>query len=937
MKTSVVFLSLLLGSCCASAQGIIQGRIIEAKSFKPLPFATVYLNQTTIGTVTDDKGDFILKDIRAGDYDLVVAYLGYQTYQSHVSVNDTIPLSLSIKMVTVTTNLNEVTVKSKKDDQWNTRYRKFEKEFFGISPYAKECRITNPWALEFTEDAKGLLDAKASSPIKIENLGLGYIITCQLKEFVVGPNIYKISGTYRFEEAATIDTTLRALWDSRRQEVYRGSPRHLMRAIVQNRVVEEGFDLYADVSNNPEVVRNSSFLTNVNVSLKPLPPANLLNAGKKPGQYTILLPKRTEVHYLRRSAPAKVYRNVPHPVSWIEVTGGSVEVNVDGIVMNPNRMTALGAMSEARVAELLPLDFQQGKSPLHDDAGQSVADANPYSTLAALLEKPYLMTDKPYYYPADAILFKAFFNYISPAYSDSLSRVIHVELIDASQKVVQSRMFPIVAGTSYGDFALSSGTTPGDYTLRAYTRWMLNFDKSLVFTKTIKVLSPDQLAKVTDVAPLSKQLAIHTEKDEFNTREKITLSIDPTDFYGNPIAADLVVSVTDLEQAAIPANEETIITGFPFTKAMMPDSTLKKPKYLIQSGIDFKGQLVYGKNNKPLQGTLTIYQENVNDVFAVITDEAGHFYQQLQLMDSIELLIAAKSLKGNSGKVIMDEYKEPTPAFEAAAPVQLDLYKPSDPSKYHVVDLFSTAKMLQAVTVEAKRIERVSADKKHLMSDAHVDGDFLRATNATDLLSALRGRIPGLQVLYFKDPGTLQPIRFIGFSGITSWFSMQEALVEIDGIMIQPFGGLSVADQLAGMTVNDVESVDVLRFGSAAAYGARAANGVIIIKTRLGNGRAAGKRVLDRKKLQPVRMLGYSIAKEFTAPDYSEHTNGDDRADYRSTIYWNPLLVSDGKEPLMVSFYSADIPTRYRIVVEGVTADGQPIRGEKIIVVTGKK
>jgi TonB-dependent SusC/RagA subfamily outer membrane receptor len=254
-----------------------------------------------------------------------------------------------------------------------------------------------------------------------------------------------------------------------------------------------------------------------------------------------------------------------------------------------------------------------------------------------------------------------------------------------------------------------------------------------------------------------------------------------------------------------------------------------------------------------------------------------------------------------------------------------------------VVDLFSTARMLQAVTIEAKRIERVSADKKHLMSDSHVDGDFLRATNATDLLTALRGRIPGLQIFYFKDPATLQPSRFIGFAGSTTWFGMQEALVEIDGVMLQNFGDQTVADQLANMTVNDIESVDVLRFGSASAYGARAANGVIVIKTRLGNSGTSGKRVIDRKKLQSVRMLGYSIAKEFTSPDYSEHTSGDDRVDYRSTIYWNPLLVSDGKEPLSVSFYAADLPTRYRIVVEGVTADGQPIRGEKIIVVTGKK
>ncbi|MEJ0032502.1 MAG: carboxypeptidase-like regulatory domain-containing protein [Bacteroidota bacterium] len=937
MKKPAIFLSLLLCTTIAFAQGIVQGRILEAKTFKPLPFATVYLNQTTIGTVTDEKGDFILKSVHTGDYDLVVTYLGYQTYQTRISVSDETPVSLSIKMVVLSTNLNEVTVKSKKDDQWNIRYKKFEREFFGISPYAKECKILNPWVLEFNEDAKGLLSAKTSLPLEIENLGLGYKLTCQLKEFAVGPNVYKISGTYRFEKASTPDSTLRSLWETRRQEVYRGSPRHLMKSILQNRVTEEGFDLYTDVSNNPEVVRNSSFLTNVNVSLKALPPTDLYGPGKRPGHYIVRLPARTEVHYLQRSAPATIYRNVPHPISWIEVTGGSVDINSEGIVMNPVKMTTLGAMSEARVAELLPIDFVPTKTaPVANNTQAS--STGPYSQLAALLEKPYVMTDKPYYYPADAILFKAFFNYVSPAYRDSLSRVMHVELLDKSQKLIYSKMFPIMAGTSYGDFALPSSTQPGDYTLRVYTRWMLNFDKRLVFTKAIKVLPLEQLGKIKEIEPVSKQVTIRTEKDEFATREKITLSIDATNFYGNAVAADVAVSVTDIEQAAIPTNEKTIVNGFQFTKDMLPDSTLKAPKYMIQSGIDFQGQMVVTKKNIPTQGTLTVYQENVADVFAVVTDDKGHFHQELQLMDSIELLIAAKSSKGNSGKVIMDYIKEPEPAFEAAAPLQLDFYRPSDPSKYHVVDLFSTAKMLQAVTIEAKRVERVSADKKYLMSDSHIEGDFLRSTNATDLLTALRGRVPGLQVNYLTDMANGGIVRrFLSFSGMTSFNGAQEALVEIDGIVLTAFGE-SVADRLSSMSVNDIESVDVLRLGSAAIYGARAANGVIVIKTRLGNGASSnGKRVLDRRKLQSVRMLGYSIAKEFTSPDYSEHTNGDDRADYRSTIYWNPLLVSDGKEPLVVSFYAADIPTTYRIVVEGVTADGQAIRGEKIIVVTGKK
>ncbi len=707
-----------------------------------------------------------------------------------------------------------------------------------------------------------------------------------------------------------------------------------MKSIAAGRVREEGFDLYVDKSNNPEVIRNSNFLTNINQSIVHMDPTELNVTATETGTYKIRFPSRTEIHFLRKDAPPKVYRNVPYPVSWIEVTGGSLDVTAEGVVTNPTRMTVAGAMGEAHIAELLPLDYQ----PSIADETKPV-EKKTYSRLAALLEKPYLMTDKPYYYAADAIMFKAFVNYISPVYRDSLSHVLNVELIDASQKIIQKKMFPIIAGSASGDFTLPVTIVPGDYTLRAYTRWMLNFDPRLISARPIKVLPNDQLGVQSVITPVVKNVQILTDKDEFETREKITLAIEATNFYGYAVPADLSISVTDIEQAAVPANEMQILHSFPFTKEMLPDSSLKDASYRIQYGIDFKGRLVSGKKNKPAAGVLTVYQQNVDDFFAVPTDATGSFHEQLQLMDSVELLIAAKSLKGKNGRVIMDEIIDPVPPILPIDPMNLATFTPSDKSKYHVPDLYSTARMLEAVTIESTRIQRSSADKKHLLNDAHIEGDYLRSTNAADLLSAIRGRIPGLQVLYFKDAESANIIKFLTFSGITSSPGnnsiMQECLVEIDGVALVS-GTESVADQLSSMSVNDVESIDVLRFGSAAAYGARAANGVIVIKTNMGM-KTTTRRGLDRSKLQPVAMKGYSKAIEFESPDYSVHTNGEDRFDMRSTIYWNPFLVSDAQEPLMVSFYAADVPARYRIVVEGVTAEGQPVRGEKIITVAARK
>jgi len=44
----------------AAAQGV-RGRVRDAKTSEPLPFANVYLNNTTIGTAADESGDYLLK------------------------------------------------------------------------------------------------------------------------------------------------------------------------------------------------------------------------------------------------------------------------------------------------------------------------------------------------------------------------------------------------------------------------------------------------------------------------------------------------------------------------------------------------------------------------------------------------------------------------------------------------------------------------------------------------------------------------------------------------------------------------------------------------------------------------------------------------------------------------------------------------------------
>ena len=98
--------------------------------------------------------------------------------------------------------------------------------------------------------------------------------------------------------------------------------------------------------------------------------------------------------------------------------------------------------------------------------------------------------------------------------------------------------------------------------------------------------------------------------------------------------------------------------------------------------------------------------------------------------------------------------------------------------------------------------------------------------------SALQGQVAGLQITSNSGaPGGANNVRIRGTSSITGG---SNPLYVIDGVIIQT--GVGVAgDPFATLNPSDIASVTVLKDASAAAiYGARAANGVIIVTTKRG-------------------------------------------------------------------------------------------------------
>jgi TonB-linked SusC/RagA family outer membrane protein len=127
-----------------------------------------------------------------------------------------------------------------------------------------------------------------------------------------------------------------------------------------------------------------------------------------------------------------------------------------------------------------------------------------------------------------------------------------------------------------------------------------------------------------------------------------------------------------------------------------------------------------------------------------------------------------------------------------------------------------------------------------------VSGDQLRSSVTTNIDQALQGRVAGVQVTQNSgQPGGAASIRIRGANSITG---SSEPLYVIDGIPFQGDGtsvagfdwagganGQNRVNPLSAINPNDILSIEVLKDASASAiYGARAANGVVLITTKRG-------------------------------------------------------------------------------------------------------
>ncbi len=372
------------------------------------------------------------------------------------------------------------------------------------------------------------------------------------------------------------------------------------------------------------------------------------------------------------------------------------------------------------------------------------------------------------------------------------------------------------------------------------------------------------------------------------------------------------------------------------------NDTLNNLSYLrfpLETGIRFDGQVRrFNLEGKPANAEVSlIYSNRQEEVYnETTTDDQGHFvFDGFNFMDTTSVIIQAK--KGKEGKkddirdpnknfyIVMDSLTAPKVTHHKTSTNAFDK-NPNFTSQTNVLaeveadNTFQTQKgdiLIEEVTVTEKKKDRFKEKRSMYFEPSnYLDFKEIRATVPyPNVFAALESRIP------IRNSSLLSALA--NGSDIPP---EKCPLFLLDGMPVSLGAILSIP-------LSQVDFVDVLEGTRTTIFGPGGSKSVIAVYTI-----NAGEILKNTKEKERMCILnfvhpGYSKARKFYEPVYTSENRNPEKPDYRSTIYWNPSVKFDGQDKIRVSFYSADLNAKYKIILEGITTDGVAIHSEKILKV----
>lgn len=353
----------------------ITGKVQDEKG-KPLPFASVFLNQTTIGDRTTEQGDFSIQQVPSGKYELIVSYLGYEPLLIPLTVDKDIS-GVTATLKPKAGQLKEVVVKRNAErDRW---MKVFKETFLGKSNNAKQCTILNDEIIDLQYNmVSNRLSAASDDFIIIENKALGYRIRFLLINFDInfrtGYSIYY--GNPLFEPMRPKNKRQEKKWLAAREKAWNGSSTQFFNSLVHHRLQEDGFEVRKLVrkerskdfeppagNDSAKVLKPGLFSRHVNYLYTAILPYDSIYRKTGSGYVLnfhdylhITYTKEKEGRdYLGENSKAKP----GHQLSVMSILEPEVPLDMNGILESPVNVLYEQYWGWEKMAEMLPLNYKR--------------------------------------------------------------------------------------------------------------------------------------------------------------------------------------------------------------------------------------------------------------------------------------------------------------------------------------------------------------------------------------------------------------------------------------------------------------------------------------------------------------------------------------------------------------------------------------------------
>jgi hypothetical protein len=893
----------------------ITGLVKEKGTGLPLPFANVFVNNTTQGIATDAEGKFSLSGNFPAEIELVASFIGYVTEVKTISFEGKSEVEVVFDLAFNESNLSEIELKAKRDKSWERKLGRFEDVFLAVfdDPIISKVEILNPWVVEF-ERVKGskksnYFKASAQEPLIIINQALGYELEYYLQDFRMMRTGSSFFGQAFYKPLKESDLDEKLIWDDTRQANYYSSLRHLNRSILVNSPDSIHFVLFRKVPGPMDRRRSNVFFDEIDKTIIPIKKDSILRRPLGDGTYRIFLKDKIEIHHLNKKWDNDYYSFIFHPISWIEAPGGYYDIDRNGALINPTQLVLSGYLGRHRVARTLPLDFvpQTDFVATGDQADEIVF--SPSSQLNRLREKVWLTLSKPYFYPGETAWIGGQMLYQDIFLADSLSRVVYVDILRENSELVLSAIFPIQQGKISGGLVLPKEIEPDDYVIRAYTYWNRNFPDGDQFIAPFVVMEEGFIPEVekpeSEIFPNTIEVeANYTLSDSLNY-QVMDLKLEFLDEFENPIDGKFVLSISDTDQVVELNQGNRLEQASNWLDEGLLETFQSSLSYPVEYGISLKGKFIPNNKRQSQVQPITIVRGDLEDYGQVMTDSSGYFWATgLNYQDTAQIAVAAVNEKLRPfGSVELESLSKPD--FGIDLP-KLTYRKVPISSTDYFLDTSGDYILLEEFVKEEVRVKETMAER-----------NYGYGTPTLEVGSKELENLPWSQIfgLLRFNPGTAK------FGNYNFGEKVSGPLLIIDGASRPFLSGGEVVDIISSFEPSQLLSVKVYSDNiSKAVFGMAGYAGVIMIETKKG---FRTKPEIETK-FNSEGFDFFSIPGFTSFPEFPKTPPSDRYLTKKPTIYWDPLAETQDR----VYQVQVKVPygiNRFRIKVEGRSLDGEVI------------